>query len=138
MYLHYIIDKDDFDLAGEASSKVKKALTQLGINPVTIKKAAISMYEAEINAFIHGGGGDAFVDIDKDRIKIVIEDHGNGIEDLSLAMQEGFSTASEFIRQLGFGAGMGLPNMKKHTDELIIETQAGIGTTVTMILNITN
>ena len=99
MYLHYIIDKDDFDLAGEASSKVKKALTQLGINPVTIKKAAISMYEAEINAFIHGGGGDAFVDIDKDRIKIVIEDHGNGIEDLSLAMQEGFSTASEFIRQ---------------------------------------
>ena len=77
MYLHYIIDKDDFDLAGEASSKVKKALTQLGINPVTIKKAAISMYEAEINAFIHGGGGDAFVDIDKDRIKIVIEDHGN-------------------------------------------------------------
>ena len=68
----------------------------------------------------------------------MIEDHGNGIEDLSLAMQEGFSTASEFIRQLGFGAGMGLPNMKKHTDELIIETQAGVGTTVTMILNITN
>lgn len=136
MHLNYIIDKDDFDLAGEASSKVKKALTQLGVDPRIIKKVAISMYEAEINAFIHGGGGEAFVDIDKERVKIIIEDHGKGIEDLSLAMQEGFSTASDFIRQMGFGAGMGLPNMKRHTDELIIDTQAGVGTTVTMIVNL--
>ena len=113
MYLHYIIDKDDFDLAGEASSKVKKALTQLGINPVTIKKAAISMYEAEINAFIHGGGGDAFVDIDKDRIKIVIEDHGNGIEDLSLAMQEGFFHSIGIYKTTRIRSRYGTPQYEK-------------------------
>ena len=136
MHLHYIIDKEDFDLAGEASSKVKKALTQLGIDPKFIKKAAISMYEAEINAFIHGNGGEAFVYVSSDKIQIIIEDQGKGIKDLDLAMQEGYSTASEEVRQMGFGAGMGLPNMKRNTDELIIDTREGYGTKVVMIIRL--
>jgi anti-sigma regulatory factor (Ser/Thr protein kinase) len=107
-------------------------LVQLGIDPVQVKKAAISMYEAEINAVIHGGGGTADIIIDREKITVVIKDSGPGIADLELAMQEGYSTASDEIREMGFGAGMGLPNMERYADELEIDTKEGKGTTVTI------
>ena len=132
MKLDFIIDGNNFDMAGEASSSVKKTLAKLGVSPPVIKRVAVAMYEAEINAFIHGGGGAAHVEIDSEQIRIVISDSGKGIEDLSLAMQEGWSTASEQVRKMGFGAGMGLPNIKKHTDELEIITGPGQGTEVKM------
>lgn len=128
--LHYDIIAGDFSAAGEASSSVKKKLTQLGVDPLIVKKAAISMYEAEINAFIHANGGKADVEISSDRIIITISDKGPGIADLELAMQEGYSTAPDRIREMGFGAGMGLPNMKRYSDELDIKTEVGVGTVV--------
>ncbi|HEY8350261.1 MAG TPA: anti-sigma regulatory factor [Clostridiales bacterium] len=134
MDLHYEIPGDDLAHAGEASSNVKKILVQLGIDPVKVKKAAISMYEAEINAVIHGGGGSADVAIDSDKIIIRIIDSGPGIEDLELAMQEGYTTASDEIREMGFGAGMGLPNMKRYADELDIQTAKDKGTVVTIVV----
>lgn len=136
MKLDFIIDGNNFDMAGEASSSVKRSLAKLGVSPPVVKRAAIAMYEAEINAFIHGGGGEAHVEIGNDRIEIVIKDSGSGIPDLSLAMQEGWSTASEQVRKMGFGAGMGLPNIKKNTDELDIVTAPGQGTEVKMVIYI--
>lgn len=132
MHMEYDINKEDFNSAGEASSKVKKTLNMLGVDNKVIKRVAIAMYEAEINAFIHGGGGTAVADIYTDRIVIEISDHGKGIENLELAMQEGYSTASEEIRMMGFGAGMGLPNIKKNVDELDIRTGPGEGTDLKM------
>lgn len=113
---------------------MKKALTRLGVKPESIKRAAIAMYEAEINAVIHAHGGLARVYIYPDAVKIEIIDHGPGIPDVEQAMTEGFSTAPDTAREMGFGAGMGLPNMKKHADSLSIETKIGSGTTVTMII----
>ncbi len=136
MEQHYIIDDSNFDMAGEASSSTKRTLTKLGVSPAIVKRVAIAMYEAEINAFIHGGGGEAFVDIDQDRVYIVIKDQGKGIPDLDLAMQEGWSTADEEVRKMGFGAGMGLPNIRKNTDELNIITAPGEGTEVQMTVRI--
>ena len=136
MHIECIIDKDDFNAAGEASSKVKKSLSLLGVSPRVIKRIAVAMYEAEINAFIHGGGGSAHVDISDEKLEMVVEDSGDGIPDLDLAMQEGWSTASEQVRRMGFGAGMGLPNIKKNSDLLSIETEEGEGTKVTMIIYI--
>ena len=130
--LHYDIPADDFTCAGEASSGVKKKLIQLGISPALAKKAAVAMYEAEINAVIHAKGGSADIEIDSGKIVIRISYRGPGIPDLGLAMQEGWSTASDNIRELGFGAGMGLPNMKRYSDRLDIETEVGFGTTVTI------
>ena len=132
MHIECVIDKDDFNAAGEASSKVKKSLNMLGISPKTIKRVAVAMYEAEINAFIHGGGGRAEVDIYPDRVEVLIADEGKGIADLELAMQEGYSTAPEEVRKLGFGAGMGLPNIKRNSDELHIDSAPGRGTKVKM------
>ncbi len=132
MKLHYEIPARDLTYAGEASSSVKKKLVQLGIDPVLVKKAAISMYEAEINAVIHGNGGFADVEISSERIIVTITDHGPGIPDIDLAMQEGWSTASDEVREMGFGAGMGLPNIKRYTDKLEIDTQVGKGTKVTI------
>ena len=123
-------------MAGEASSSVKRTLTKLGVAPPLVKRAAISMYEAEINAFIHGGGGSARVEISDEKIEMVVEDSGDGIPDLDLAMQEGWSTASEPVRRMGFGAGMGLPNIKKNSEVLSIETEKEQGTKVTMIIYI--
>ncbi|HHV96483.1 MAG TPA: anti-sigma regulatory factor [Clostridiaceae bacterium] len=128
--LHYEIPGDDFALAGEASSNVKKILTQLGVNPAIIKRVSIAMYEAEINAVIHANGGTAEVEIDSNKVTIIIKDEGPGIPDIELAMQEGYSTASEAVRELGFGAGMGLPNIKKYSDNFEIESIVGKGTTV--------
>jgi serine/threonine-protein kinase RsbT len=134
--LHFDIPANDFTIAGEASSSVKKMLNQLGIRPADIKKTAISMYEAEINAVIHANGGKADVEIDEEKIVVRIQDDGPGISDIELAMQEGYSTATDKIREMGFGAGMGLPNMKRYADKLEIDTELGKGTTVTIVVYI--
>ena len=134
--LHFTVLGDDFTCAGEASSKVKNKLKQLGYNSEAIRRAAIAMYEGEINMVIHGGGGEIFVEVYPDHIDIKMEDKGPGIENIEQAMQEGYSTAPANVRALGFGAGMGLPNMKKYSDEMTIDTQLGAGTTVTMMIHI--
>ncbi|MBR4874485.1 MAG: ATP-binding protein [Clostridia bacterium] len=134
--LHYDIDGSDFTIAGQASSNIKKVLKQLGVAPEIIRKAAISMYEGEINTVIHGKGGTADVEIAKDKLVIVFKDNGPGIKDINQAMQEGFSTAPDEARELGFGAGMGLPNIKKYSDELNIISEVGKGTTVEIIIYI--
>ncbi|HNY17802.1 MAG TPA: ATP-binding protein [Treponemataceae bacterium] len=132
MTYHFAVSGDDFSRAGNASSEMKKILQRLGIPPETIKRTAVAMYEAEINMVVHAGGGVADIEIDPGQITIVMSDHGPGIADLELAMQDGYSTAPEAIRELGFGAGMGLTNMKRNSDEMVIDTAVGKGTTVTM------
>ena len=130
--MHFKVDGNDFTLAGECSSKVKKMLTQIGIDPAVIRKTAIAMYEGEINMVIHANGGEISVSVCEDKIIAILKDNGPGIEDIEKAMQEGYSTATNKVRELGFGAGMGLPNMKKYSDDLKIETKIGVGTTLTM------
>lgn len=130
------VDGSDFSSAGAASVMVKKKLRQLGYPPDIIRKVSIAMYEGEINMVIHANGGTADVDVYDDRIEIILSDTGPGIPDVELAMQEGYSTARDNIRNLGFGAGMGLPNMKKYTDSMKIDTEVGKGTTITMTVNL--
>ena len=134
--MSFAIDGTNFTAAGEASTAVKMKLKKLGVAPDAIRRVAIAMYEAEINAVIHAGGGTADVTIDSEKIVIVISDKGKGIADVELAMQEGYSTAPDDVRNLGFGAGMGLPNIKKYTDNLEIETEVGLGTQLTMTINL--
>ena len=136
LVFRYDVDGENFTSAGEASVQVKKNLRSLGISPETIRRVSIAMYEGEINMVIHAGGGIAEVFVEPESISIVLTDHGPGIADVSLAMQEGFSTAPDNIRALGFGAGMGLPNMKRYTDEMNIETELGNGTKITMKVRI--
>ena len=136
LVFHFDVDGEDFSSAGGASVTVKKKLRQLGIAPEYIRRVAIAMYEGEINMVIHANGGSADVIVSDDEIKIVLTDTGPGIPDVSLAMQEGYSTARDNIRSLGFGAGMGLPNMKKYTDTMEIDTELGRGTTITMTVKI--
>jgi serine/threonine-protein kinase RsbT len=135
---NFVIPANDFTLAGEASSTVKKMLIQLGAEPQKIKKTAISMYEAELNAVIHANGGVAEVEIDRNKVFIRIKDEGPGIPDLELAMQEGYTTAPDSIREMGFGAGMGLPNMKRYADKLEIITEVGKGTIVEITVFLTD
>ena len=130
--LVYPVDGGDLIEAGEASSKMKLTLKKLGLPPDIIRRASICMYEGEINMVIHAGGGQIDVDIAPDAVRMVLKDQGPGIQDISLAMQAGWSTAPDDVRSLGFGAGMGLPNMKKYTDEMKIESTVGVGTTVSM------
>lgn len=130
------VDGENFTSAGEASVQVKKNLRSLGIAPDIIRRVSIAMYEGEINMVIHAGGGRAEVLVEPDKITIILTDEGPGIADVSQAMQEGFSTAPDNIRALGFGAGMGLPNMKRYTDTMDIDTELGKGTTITMTVNI--
>ncbi|MBO4978873.1 MAG: ATP-binding protein [Clostridia bacterium] len=132
----FAVDGDNFTSAGEASVKMKKNLRMLAISPDIIRRVAIAMYEGEINMVIHAGGGVATVSVYADKIEIVLKDNGPGIADVELAMREGFSTAPETIRNLGFGAGMGLPNMKKNTDSMSIESALGVGTTISMTVNL--
>lgn len=134
--LTYDVPGDDFTRAGEASSDVKGVLKKLGLSPQVVRKVAIAMYEGEINMVIHGGGGQITVEVTPDAVTMRLADHGPGIRDISLAMQEGWSTAPEEVRNLGFGAGMGLPNMKKYSDEFDIQSTVGVGTTVKMLVNI--
>lgn len=136
IYLHYEISGEDFSLAGEASSNLKKILKQLGVSPETIRRVSIAMYEGEINMVIHAYGGVVDVEISPRQIKMVLQDEGPGIPDIELAMREGYSTAPDNIRELGFGAGMGLPNMKKYTDEMSITSEIGKGTIVEMIVKV--
>ena len=132
MKLQYTVPADDFTRAGEASGAVKAKLKQLGFPADVIRRVAIAMYEGEINMVIHANGGEATVEITPEKIYIELADNGPGIPDVEKAMTEGFSTAPETVRNLGFGAGMGLPNIKKYTDELNIDTKIGKGTRLCM------
>lgn len=134
--LKYEISPDDFTRAGEASSDVKGKLKQLGVSPEAIRKVAIAMYEGEINMVIHAEGGKITVEISPAEIRMILADKGPGIPDVEQAMQAGWSTAPDEVRSLGFGAGMGLPNMKKYTDEMSVETEIGVGTTITMVVKL--
>ena len=128
--LHYEVPGDDFTRAGAASGDVKRTLKQLGISPEVIRNVSIAMYEGEINMVIHAGGGEIDVEITEEKIIMILSDNGPGIEDVSLARKEGYSTAPDNIRSLGFGAGMGLPNIKKYSDTFELETELGVGTTL--------
>lgn len=134
--LHYVVPGDDFTRAGAASGDVKRTLKQLGISPAVIRNVAIAMYEGEINMVIHAGGGEIDVEITENEIKMILADEGPGIANVELAMKEGYSTAPDNIRTLGFGAGMGLPNIKKYTDTFRLETEVGVGTTLFLSVNI--
>ena len=134
--LTYEISPDDFTRAGEASSDVKGKLKQLGVSPEAVRKVAIAMYEGEINMVIHARGGKITVTITPQSSEMILADVGPGIPDIDMAMKAGYSTAPDEVRSLGFGAGMGLPNMKKYTDDMKIETELGVGTTITMMVNL--
>lgn len=136
LIFNFDVDGEDFTSAGQASVQIKKNLRQLGINPEIIRRVSIAMYEGEINMVIHAGGGEATVKVFEDSIEIILKDNGPGIKNIDQAMQEGYSTAPDRIRSLGFGAGMGLPNMKRYTDSMEIDSTVGVGTTVVMRVNI--
>ena len=132
----FAVDGSDFTSAGQASVSVKKNLRQLGLSPEIIRRVSIAMYEGEINMVIHAGGGEAIVTVSEEAVTIRLSDKGPGIKDIEKAMQEGFSTATDNVRSLGFGAGMGLPNMKRYTDFMEIHSEVGVGTDITMRVNI--
>ncbi|MDL2273229.1 anti-sigma regulatory factor [Oscillospiraceae bacterium OttesenSCG-928-G22] len=134
IHLHYDVAGDDFISAGEASSDVKRTLRRLGFDTETIRRASICMYEGEINMVIHAYGGEVDVYITEEKLRIVLKDNGPGIPDIEKAMQEGYTTASQTVHDLGFGAGMGLPNMKRYSDEMEVESEEGVGTTVKMTI----
>ena len=136
LVFHFDVDGEDFTSAGQASVQIKKDLRQLGISPEIIRRVSIAMYEGEINMVIHANGGTVDVKVCEDCIEMILADRGPGIKSIEQAMQEGFSTASDNTRSLGFGAGMGLPNMKRYTDSLEIESTVGVGTTVKMKVNL--
>ena len=136
IHQRYEVPGDDFTRAGEASGAVKKRLKALGYNSDAIRRVAIAMYEAEINMVIHADGGYCDVDIYPDRVEVLLADKGPGIPDVEKAMQAGFSTAPDNVRNLGFGAGMGLPNIKKYTDEMRIETEIGVGTNLYLTVKV--
>lgn len=133
MFFRFELEGGNFSKAGYASSQIKKVLRQLGIDPKIIKRTVVALYEAEVNVVAHAWRGVAEIEITPERISMILTDEGPGIADIPLAMQEGYSTASPKVREMGFGAGMGLSNMKKNVDELNIESQVGKGTTVKMI-----
>ncbi len=133
---HFDIDGENFASAGEASVEMKKKLRQMGFPSEVIRRCSIAMYEGEINMVIHAHGGAADVDVYPEKVVITLADTGPGIPDVDLAMQEGYSTATEQIHNMGFGAGMGLPNMKRYTDSLEIETTVGVGTKIIMVVNV--
>ena len=130
--IRYVVAGGDFDRAGEASSGIKRMLQKIGIPADIVRRIAIGTYEAEMNVLIHAGGGKVAAEIFQDHTVINITDHGPGIPDIKLAMQEGWSTAPDYIRQMGFGAGMGLPNMMKCSDKFDIQSKIGEGTSITM------
>ena len=136
MVKHYEISGTDFANAGEASSDFKSMLKKIGVPNDVIRKVSIAMYEAEINTVIHGLGGYCDAELKPDRVIITFTDNGPGIEDIERAMQAGYSTATDEIRDLGFGAGMGLPNIKKYTDDMKIESEVGKGTTVVLTIKL--
>ena len=136
MTFDYEVDKQEPERAGRASTKFKGVLKELGIDPKVIRALSIAMYEGEINMVIHANGGTIHCDVDSDKIRVIMADSGPGIPELDKAMQPGWSTASTEARELGFGAGMGLPNIKKWSDNLTVDTKVGVGTTLTMEFNL--
>jgi anti-sigma regulatory factor (Ser/Thr protein kinase) len=132
MKFEYLIEGGDFIKAGHASSEVKKILNQLNIDPVIVRRIAVAMYEGEVNVVAHAYRGVIKVKINPERIIVTIQDEGPGIADIDRAMQEGYSTASDKVREMGFGAGMGLSNMKKNSDQLVINSEINKGTKVEM------
>ena len=128
----YTVPGDDFARAGEASGQIKAMLKELGFPPAMVRRAAVATYEAEINMVIHAGGGWVTATVTPQALTVVFEDQGPGIPDLELAMRSGWSTAPDRIRQMGFGAGMGLPNIRKYSDEFHIDTRVGQGTAITI------
>ena len=128
MHFEYKVTGGDFTGAGYASSQLKKLLKQLGVDPRVIKRAVIALYEAEVNIVTHARKGIIKIDIDKDQVKMILDDEGPGIADISMAMQKGYSTASETVRAMGFGAGMGLPNISDNADFFNIKSTPGVGT----------
>lgn len=135
MHLEYKVYEADFVNAGAASSAIKKTLKQLNVNPQIVKRVVVALYEAEVNAIAHAYGGTIYADIEPDKIVLKVEDKGPGIPDIAWAMQEGNSTASPEVRNMGFGAGMGLPNIQKNVDKLNVQSTVGVGTTVEMEVN---
>ncbi|MFZ7103614.1 MAG: ATP-binding protein [Peptococcaceae bacterium] len=136
LHLEFNIVAGDFSVAGKAASEIKRILSQVGIRSALVRKVAIATYEAEMNIVIHSFGGTVSLFVTPEKIEIICKDNGPGIPDIDKAMEEGFSTAPDRIRELGFGAGMGLPNIKRCADSLKITSEAGKGTTVEMIINI--
>lgn len=134
--LHYTVPGDDLTRAGEASADLKQRLKKLGLPPDAVRKVSIALYEGEINLAIHAHGGNIDVEVGDDAVRMTLSDSGPGIADIALAMSEGYSTAPDEVRSLGFGAGMGLPNMKKYSDEFDIQSAVGVGTTVRMAVRI--
>ena len=132
MHLEYQVFEADFVNAGAASSAIKKTLKQLNVNPQIVKRVVVALYEAEVNAIAHAYGGMIYADIEADKIIVKVVDKGPGIPDIEWAMQEGNSTASPEVRNMGFGAGMGLPNIRKNVDRLDVQSTVGVGTTVEM------
>lgn len=132
--LEFNIKGGDFNQAGRASSKIKKKLKQLGVEDVTVKRIVVASYEAELNVVAHASNGKLIAIFETGYIKINVADSGPGIENIDLAMEAGFSTATKKVREMGFGAGMGLPNIKKNTDKLNIESKVGVGTQLEMII----
>lgn len=133
MRFQFELEGGNFSKAGFASSQIKKVLKQLSIDPRVIKRVVVALYEAEVNIVAHAWKGTVVADLEADKITLELKDEGPGIPDIHRAMQEGYSTASSAVREMGFGAGMGLPNMKKNVDELTIESQVNVGTTVRMV-----
>jgi anti-sigma regulatory factor (Ser/Thr protein kinase) len=132
MHFEFNVEGGNFSKAGTASSQLKKILKQLNVDPKVIKRVVVALYEAEVNVVAHAYNGMIYIDIDTHKITIQLIDEGPGIQDIELAMQKGYSTASPAVREMGFGAGMGLPNIKNNTDELKVSSEVGKGTTVEM------
>lgn len=127
----FAVERGDFAHAGMVSSSIKRTLKKMGVNATIVRDAAIASYEAELNLVIHSDGGELVLEIGPDTLRLISRDVGPGIADIPLAMKEGFSTAPESVRMMGFGAGMGLPNIKKHSHSSTIESELGKGTTIT-------
>lgn len=134
LQINFELHKDDFDAAGEASGKIKLVLQRLGIDAAVIRRIAIAAYEAEMNVIIHAYSGTMQAIIHPDYTELIVKDNGPGIENVDLAMSEGYSTAPDYIREMGFGAGMGLPNMSKCCDEFKIESKLSEGTSIYMMV----
>ena len=132
IHAEYPVEKGDYTRAGEASADIKRRLKQLGVSSMVMRRVAVASYEVELNLVIHSLGGVLTLDVDADGIWLVSQDVGPGIPDVEMAMREGFSTANEEARSLGFGAGMGLPNMKRNADDFEIESEVGKGTRISM------
>lgn len=134
MRLEFSIRSQDFASAGEASSKIKKTLQAVGMPADIVRRVAVAAYEAELNLVIHSLGGNMTALISPEQIELVAEDHGPGIADIDLAMQEGYSTAPDYVREMGFGAGMGLPNIKRSADHFEIHSSLGVGTILKVLV----